>query len=103
MSEDHNEDFYPDGDAPQGDELVTDPMNLSSYAELLRTGTHPKPLSETEQQLSLNAFLQDAITDMLPVDPSKDEVRHAVSAAAAMLWGDGYRRTSPTHHVEDFQ
>ena len=93
---------FEDGDAPQGDELVTDPINVPSYDELLRTSTHPKPLSETEQQLLLNTFLQDAITDMLPVDPDKSEIRHAVSAAAAMLWGDGYRRTKPTHHVEDF-
>jgi hypothetical protein len=58
---------------------------------------------DNEELDTLTTFLQDSITDMLPVDPTKDEIREAVSTAAAMLWGDGYRRTSPTFHVKDFQ
>lgn len=84
MTEQHAEDLYgpnPEGDAPHAPELVTDPADAPSYSGI------PTPGRD-----ALNEFLQNAITGQLPVDPTIGEVQTAVANAAAMLWGEGYRK-----------
>lgn len=50
---------------------------------------------ETPEVSTIEALLQAAITDKLAVDPTKDEIAEAVSAAAAILRGAGYRLVAP--------
>lgn len=49
---------------------------------------------------ALAELLQDHVTDSLPVDPFRDEIRSAVESAADVLWAAGYRK-STVHALKD--
>jgi hypothetical protein len=86
MSEQYAESLYgppPEGDGPQGEELVTDPGDAPSYAVL--SPTPPSP-----GRIELEALLRSAIN--LPAHPSDEELSEALGTAASVLWGAGYRR-----------
>lgn len=112
----------PEGDAPQGEELVTDPGDAPSYSpldaalEILHTRggikyvkqpiiEHPvlSPTPATTEREELGTLLENAVLTILPANPTSSEVTEALAIAASALWGAGYRKTTPDHHVKDTQ
>lgn len=90
MSEQYAEDLYgtnPEGDAPQGEELVTDPGDSASYAVL-----NPTPPSNAREELG--TLLENTVLAVLPTDPTRSEVVEVLGIAASALWGAGYRKVA---------
>lgn len=88
MTEDYAESLYganPEGDAPQGEELVTDPGDSPSYAVL-------SPTPPSAGRVELEEMLLNVMSTLLPPDPTKDDVAEAIGFAASVLWGAGYRK-----------
>jgi hypothetical protein len=86
MTEQYAESLYgppPEGDGPQGEELVTDPGDSPSYAVL-------NPTAPSPGRIEFENLLRSAIN--LPAHPTDAEVDEAIGTAASILWGAGYRK-----------
>jgi hypothetical protein len=90
MTEQYAEDLYgtpPEGDGPQGEELVTDPGDSPSYAVL-------SPTPPTDARQEFGQLLEAGVFANLPKNPTDHDIVEALGVAASILWGAGYRKVA---------
>lgn len=115
MTEEYAESLYgtpPEGDGPQGEELVTDPGDSPSYGPLdaaleilsqaprggikytKKDSDHPvlNPTPPTDARKDLGELLLAGVFATLPKNFTDVDLVEALDNAASILWGAGYRK-----------